>query len=148
MRSVQIFLCALIFSEFSVFANASNESDSNAQAREDYIMNCQGCHSPTGAGNGDVPAMDGYIGHFFKVDGGREFLVQVPGAANAALDDKRLATMLNWMIAEFGGDSLPANLKPYSTEEVGSLRVNALTEVNNLRGKLVDQIDQVLAQSN
>lgn len=144
MRVILIIMLTLVW---SVSASAATGVAEDAQAREDYILHCQGCHSPTGAGHGDVPAMDNYIGHFFKVSGGREFLVQVPGAANAALDDERLATMLNWMIAEFGGESLPSNLEPYSAQEVGALRVNALTEVNNLRSRLVDQIDKVLAQT-
>ncbi len=145
MRS---FFGMLLILAFPMYAGAATESQSDAQAREDYIMNCQGCHSPTGEGNGDVPAMKEYIGHFFKVEGGREFLVQVPGTANAALNDERLATMLNWMIAEFGGSSLPESLQPFGAEEVGALRVNALTEVDNLRSKLVDQIDKVLASAN
>lgn len=144
MRSI---LFMLLFLTFPMFAGAVSESQSDAQAREDYIMNCQGCHSPTGEGNGDVPAMNEYIGHFFKVEGGREFLIQVPGTANAALNDERLATMVNWMIAEFGGSSIPESLQPYDAKEVAALRVNALTEVDNLRSKLVDQIDKVLASA-
>ena len=64
----------------------------NAQrARVDYMLNCQGCHLPDGDSAGDVPRMKDFVGNFLKVPGGREFLVQVPGSANAALDDARLA---------------------------------------------------------
>ena len=57
-------------------------------ARQNYILNCQGCHLADGTGfRGKVPKMAGFVGYFLHVDGGREFIVQVPGAANAPISD-------------------------------------------------------------
>ncbi|MEX2489438.1 MAG: hypothetical protein WD356_07935, partial [Pseudomonadales bacterium] len=70
----------------------------------DYQMHCQGCHTPDGTGAGSVPRMKGEIGVFLDSQEGREFLVRVPGSATSALDDERLAAVLNWIITEFGGD--------------------------------------------
>ena len=70
----------------------------------DYMMNCQGCHLPDGAG---FPAhvtsrlVAGNLGNFLRVDGGREFLVRVPGSAQSDLGDARLAAVLNWMLVSY-----------------------------------------------
>ena len=59
------------------------EGSSNL-GRQNYILNCQGCHLPDASGSpGVVPRMNDFIGNFLHVDGGREFIVQVPGSANA-----------------------------------------------------------------
>jgi len=56
----------------------------------DYAVTCQGCHRADGAGTpGTVPALAGSVGKFLRVPGGREFLVRVPGVAQAPLDDTR-----------------------------------------------------------
>jgi len=59
------------------------------RARMNYMLNCQGCHGPTAEGNdaADIPRMKDFVGNFFRVDGGREFLVQVPGSSSAAIND-------------------------------------------------------------
>ena len=54
------------------------------QARLNYMLNCQGCHAvDDGRGLNDIPAMADFVGKFLTVDGGRAYLVQVPGSANA-----------------------------------------------------------------
>ena len=60
--------------------------------------------------------------HFLLVDGGRAYLVQVPGTANAPLDDRSVAELLNWMLERFSGRMRPANFVPYSAEEVADYR--------------------------
>ena len=65
------------------------------QARLDYMLNCQGCHGPEGRGSPDVPALRNFSGYFLHVPEGRDFLVQVPGVANAALAPEALAQLLN-----------------------------------------------------
>ena len=117
------------------------EESVNAQrARIDYMLNCQGCHLPLGEGAGDVPRMKDFVGNFLKVTGGREFLVQVPGSANAALDDARLAELLNWMLDEISHDQLPANFRPYTAEEVGKYRAEPLRDVLKTRALLIQKI--------
>jgi len=118
----------------------AQESASAAQARVDYMLNCQGCHLPEGEGAGDVPRMKDFVGNFLKVPGGREFLVRVPGSANAALDDARLATLMNWMLLEISREQLPADFQPYTADEVGRYRAEPLREVLETRAELLQQL--------
>ncbi|MDE0064006.1 MAG: cytochrome c, class I [Gammaproteobacteria bacterium] len=110
------------------------------RARIDYMLNCQGCHLPNGEGAGDVPRMTDFVGNFLKVAGGREFLVQVPGSANAPLEDQRLAELLNWMLDEISRNQLPADFRPYTAEEVAKYRTLPLRDVLKTRAQLVQKI--------
>ena len=106
----------------------------------DYALNCQGCHLADGAGTaGSVPALAGSVAKFLGVPGGREFLVRVPGVAQSTLDDADLAEVLNWLLARFDGEHLPADFKPYSAEEVGPLRRSPLTNVARVRSELLER---------
>ena len=61
----------------------------------EYALNCQGCHRADGAGTpGSVPPLTGSVARFLGVPGGREYLVQVPGVAQAPLDDATLAAVV------------------------------------------------------
>jgi hypothetical protein len=108
------------------------------RAHSNYQIFCQGCHSPKGDGNGGVPQMKGLVGHFLKSTQGREYLVQVPGSANSALDNEQLAEVLNWIIKNFADDSAPADWRRYSAEEVEVLRQSPLLEVVAFRKNLID----------
>ena len=111
------------------------------KARVDYMLNCQGCHLPEGRGiPGVVPVMKDYVGNFLRVPGGREFLVQVPGSANAALDDAALADLLNWVLVTMSPEQLPAGWVPYTGTEVSKLRAVPLREVTRRRAALVEQM--------
>jgi hypothetical protein len=68
------------------------------------------------------------------VPGGREFVQRVPGSATAALDDQRLARVLNWMLDEF--DARPAGFRDFSAAEVGRLRRAPYTNVMQARALL------------
>jgi mono/diheme cytochrome c family protein len=104
----------------------------------DYALNCQGCHLDDGAGTpGSVPPLAGSVGRFMRVQGGREYLVQVPGVATAPLDDAALAAVLNWMLQRFGPPQLPAKYEAYTAAEVGALRQKPLTNVERVRAELL-----------
>ncbi|MFO1329574.1 MAG: cytochrome C, partial [Rubrivivax sp.] len=49
-------------------------------ARATYLLHCSGCHRPDGSGAPEryVPDLRA-LGRFLQVDGGRAFIVQVPG---------------------------------------------------------------------
>lgn len=134
----------LFFSMLLITYGASGESLVGRRAQFNYQVFCRGCHLPDASGvEGKVPRIKGYIGNFLKVQGGREFLVRVPGAANAAMDDEQLAELMNWIIVKFAGASLPENYQPYSADEVGRLRRQPLNDVITVRAKLVKKIDRV-----
>jgi mono/diheme cytochrome c family protein len=110
-------------------------------ARFNYLMECRGCHAADGSGSvSSVPSLKGRMAKFLTVPGGREFLVQVPGAAQAPLDDAALAEVLNWMLREFGPTELAGRYPPYGPEEVARLRRTPLTEIGVTRAALVRQI--------
>lgn len=109
------------------------------------MMFCQGCHQPDGMGtDDDIPEIKDYIGYFLNVDKGREFLVRVPGSANAPINDEQLAELLNWIMHNFSGPSLPENFQSYTAEEVGKLRKQPLIEVTRHRAALVEKINRYL----
>src|SRR5216110_2667354 len=109
----------------------------------DYALNCQGCHRADGAATpGSVPALAGSVGKFLRVPGGREYLIRVPGVAQAPLDDAALAAVLNWMLERFGRDGVPEGFVPYAAAEVGRLRRRPLTDVEGARRQLLEAIER------
>lgn len=148
--SIRICLGLTLVMAFDGFANnvISNTSSerykapyiNNERAKFNYQMLCQGCHTPKGIGGKDVPKLKGYIGNFLTFKKGREYLVKVPGAANAALNDEHLAELLNWMIVEMSEASLPEKPQFYSPFEISILRATPLMEVLKYRESLVKTI--------
>ena len=109
----------------------------------EYALNCQGCHRADGAGTGtSVPPLAGSVARFLSVPGGREYLVQVPGVAQAPLDDPALAGVVNWMLDRFDKAHLPPDFHPYTAEEIGRLRTKPLTDVEGLRKRLLAEIEK------
>lgn len=111
-------------------------------AATNYQLQCRGCHlgSGEGAPRNDTPQMAGFVGNFLRVEGGREFLVRVPGVAQAALSDAQIAELLNWILDPqhgMAGASTPADFQPYSAEEVGKVRRNALLNLPGTRAALI-----------
>ena len=111
-------------------------------AEADYMLNCQGCHLPDGSGfpARQVPDLRNQMGRFLSVPGGREFLVQVPGSAQTALNDADLARLLNWMLLRFSAAQLPADFQPYTAAEIGALRRQPLAQVSEVRSELLERI--------
>lgn len=106
----------------------------------DYMLQCQGCHRADGAGFGSVPDLRDHLGLFLEVPGGRAFLVQVPGSAQAPLDDAELAAVLNWMVGRFGPVRVAERFAPYTAAEVAGLR-RPLVDVSGTRAALVERIE-------
>lgn len=110
------------------------------RAKFNYQMFCQGCHTPDGTGGKSIPKIKDHIGYFLQNQVAREYLVRVPGSANSSLNDEQLAEVLNWMIIELGGKSVPTDMQYFTTSEVGELRQAPLFEVVEYREKLVEQL--------
>jgi len=139
MRSVT---SGLIVGVFAVLLSLTVQTVSakeinDARAKFNYQMFCQGCHTPDGTGGKDTPKIKNHIGNFLGTQEGREYLVRVPGSANSTLDNAQLAEVLNWIIVELGGESVPKNMQYYREEEVAELRKNPLFEVTEYRKQLV-----------
>jgi len=117
-------------------------------ARQNYILNCQGCHLPDGSGSeGNVPKMNDFVGYFLHVPGGREFIVQVPGAAGAPISDQELADVMNWMLLNFSKNELPDQFVPYDAEEIAILRKEPLIDMHHRREELIARIKDKLGVS-
>jgi len=142
VKSLNRFVFIAIASFFSLSSGAQEINEK--RALDNYIMLCQGCHLPDASGvTGHVPSFKDFAGHFLRVEGGREFLVQVPGSANAAISDEELTELLNWMLLEFSADQLPEGFKPFTIDEVARLRQHPLVETVNARQALVDAIAEL-----
>jgi mono/diheme cytochrome c family protein len=109
----------------------------------EFVLNCQGCHRADGSGTpGSVPALADSVARFLAAPGGRAYLVQVPGVAQAPLDDAALAGVVNWMLARFDKQHLPQDFRPYTAEEIGRLRRAPLVDVDKVRAALLAEIDR------
>ena len=97
------------------------------RAKFNWMMNCQGCHGVEGQGSETgAPPMPGVLDKFMAVDGGREYLIRVPGVANAPLSDPELADLVNWVLIQYACAPAPNNFPPYNAEEVSQLRREVL----------------------
>ena len=98
--------------------------------RVNYILHCQGCHLPDGAGTpGKVPPLKNHVSKFLHAPGGREYLMKIPGVAYSTLSDAEVAEVLNWMLLELSPAQLPPDFEPYTAAEVARHRHQPLVEV-------------------
>ncbi len=83
-----------------------------------------------------MPPLAGAVGWFLRVPGGREYLAQVPGAANAPVSDAALAALLNYMLETYSRAEAGDAYRRYSAAEVASVR-RARPDVVRVRASLV-----------
>ncbi len=105
-----------------------------ADERHDYVLHCAGCHKPDGSGSQVVPSLAD-MGRVFAARGGREYLIRVPGVAQAPLSDEKLASLLNWLLAEHAG----ALALPYTAAEVRRHRAQPLRDPLAARKAILDR---------
>jgi mono/diheme cytochrome c family protein len=101
-------------------------------AEHDYLLTCAGCHKLDGSGSVRVPTLAG-VDRLLERRGGREYLMRVPGVAQAPLSDERLAALLTWVLGRFGA---AAPSPPFSAAEVGGARTEPLTDPRQARAAL------------
>lgn len=113
------------------------------RARLNWLLNCQGCHGTGAEGSdGGAPAMPDVLGKLLGVEGGRAYLVQVPGVATAPLSDADLADLMNWMLETFDKPNIPKDFVPYEPAEVAALRKTVLfTKAQSVRESLLAGVD-------
>ena len=98
----------------------------SADARQDYVLNCMGCHMVDGGGAPPtIPRLKDRVGYYLTIPHGRAYLAQVPGAANSLLDDRQLTAVLNWMVDEFAGASRPRNVRTVCRRRSGAVSQHA-----------------------
>ena len=113
--------------------------------RINYLLHCSGCHQQDGSGSADngIPNMKDRVGHFLRLAEGRAFLVQVPGTAQSSLGDGETAELLNWMVVALSPTAVPANLLPYTRDEVARLRASPLNDVPAVRASVVGRLREM-----
>ena len=82
------FLVVLFVLACSIPALASEQKDQDnevmSKAKFNYLLHCRGCHLPDGRGTPpEVPTLISELGKIVQVPGGRDYLVRVPGSAQA-----------------------------------------------------------------
>ena len=130
------------------FAAGDEQGDSGvsdvarAAARFDYLLHCSGCHLPDGSGAPpEVPSLRGAMGALVATPEGRDYIARVPEVAQAPLTDDALARVLNWVLLEFNGETLPTGFRPLDAAEVGAARVKVLADPLRAREEIVGRYD-------
>lgn len=108
-----------------------------------YRLHCMGCHQADGSGwpEHGIPNMRNEVGNFLRVPGGRAYLSQVPGTLNTPLSDADTAAVLNWIMKNVGGPSVPADFKPYTEADVTAYRATVPEDIPGLRVKLLGLVE-------
>jgi hypothetical protein len=134
----------VLFIAFALGASVSSSAVATEQVVSDYMLSCQGCHLPDGSGfpQRGVPAFPGVLGRFLHVEGGREFLIRVPGVAQSGLSDERLATLMNWLLTTFSPNELPKDFRAFSVDEISRWRHQPLVNVTATRSDLVERMSR------
>jgi len=131
-------LAALLLAAWAPPAVAAAHSP----AHLDYLLQCQGCHLADGRGAPEkgVPALRGSVARFLTVEGGRAYLIRVPGASGSPLSDAELAAVLNWIVQTFGPAEAARAAAPFTEQEVRRFRRPPLDDVAPVRNRLLDKI--------
>ncbi len=112
--------------------------DLGASPKSDYMIHCMGCHQQNGQGMPpEVPAFDTTLGTIAATPEGRAYLVRVPGASQALLDDAELAGLMNWLLLRYA--SMSPDFVAYDADEVGRYRRSPLASPAQARQKILSQ---------
>ena len=118
-------------------------SPAMADPRLDYMLHCEGCHLPEAVGwPGLVPSLRGDYGRIAAVRGGRDYLMRVPGAADAPMPSASLAAVLNWLMDTYNADTRPADFRPFTAEEVDGVRRKPLENPQARRAEIFAPLPQ------
>jgi len=121
----------------ALLAAGAPAGSARASPQQDYMLYCMGCHGAQAQGvAGKVPPLAGALARFMRTSEGRNYVLRVPGAANAALSDAQLAAVLNWLAERYRvAQEAPAT--PFTAEEVSAVRHTPLADVQATRREVV-----------
>lgn len=111
-----------------------------ASPAQDYMLYCMGCHGAEAQGvPGKIPALAGNLSRFMRTSEGRNYVLRVPGAANSALPDEKLAAVLNWLSEQYPA---PHETPPaaFTVAEVAAARRAPLANVQQTRRAVVEAL--------
>lgn len=126
-------LLTALLTAFGPSAVAADKAEIN------YLLYCGGCHLHDGRGAPpEVPTLHDVPGRIESMNGGRDYLVRVPGAAQAPMTDADLAVVLNYLLETFSSATLADDFKPYTATEVASYRRNILQDPLKRRAEIIE----------
>ena len=110
----------------------------SAQAHSLYVLHCSGCHGLDGRGHpqADVPDLH-HLPAFLAVEGGREFLIRVPGVMGSGLNDEEVAQVMNWILRTYLPPEQLRRTPPYQAHEVTTARTQPMPDVLAVRQRLL-----------
>jgi hypothetical protein len=121
-----------------VGASALERPESASNVAQNYLLFCGGCHGDAGTGvPHKVPALAGKVGRFLRVEGGREFLLRVPGVANSQLSPGAVAAVMNLCLEKFTSPLERSGVAPYTAGEVQQARRQPMISVERTRQVLL-----------
>jgi hypothetical protein len=113
------------------------------EPRVNFQLQCMGCHHADGSGEeGRVPSVRRTLVSFSATAEGRDFVLRVPGVAQAPLSDTEIAALLNWMARNLSDLPLPGGFVDYTADEVGRARHRPLAAVREVRSRLLSGIPE------
>ncbi len=141
-RPLALFTILVVCASAAMGESEAGDAETRRLARLDYMLHCQGCHMADGSGvEGTVPPLPGEVGRFIASPEWRDYLVQVPGASQALIDDEALARLMNWIVRRFDPENA-RNLTPYEAAEVGRLRRQPVTNPTEVRRRIIAELSR------
>ena len=121
---------------------AHRQAPNGQTPRMNYLHYCAGCHLDDGTGKPShgIPNMRGVLGQFLRVDGGREFIIKVPGVSHTPLADSDVAALMNWLLDGIAQPSTPPGTQPYTAAEVTRLRSERMVDIPSTRKEIVERL--------
>ncbi len=103
-----------------------------------YWLHCSGCHRLDGSSAPpEIPSLIDEPGRIAGLPGGRQYLMRIPGVAQAGLEDGKLAEVLNFMLETFSPTTTPNDFRPFTGEEVALARRQVLIDPLRTRAELI-----------
>ncbi|HEY7377214.1 MAG TPA: c-type cytochrome [Steroidobacteraceae bacterium] len=116
--------------------NLAAHADDAARARQNFQLNCMGCHGEDGRGlEGHVPSLHGTLSRIASVPKGRDYVLRVPGVTQSLLSPGEVAEVLNWAILQFSDEKAAKQIRPFTAAEVASAREKSLLEISTPRAE-------------
>jgi mono/diheme cytochrome c family protein len=130
-------VCMVFIAAFAAAAVARADYVHADRAKDDYQLNCMGCHGENGEGlRGKVPSLRAELGRLLSTPQGREFMQRVPGVSQSALPSDRLAGVLNWIVSAYTDSGISRQAEPFTAAEIERLRHQPLLNVAAARAAL------------
>lgn len=120
---------------------SARASMANMSPKALYLLRCSGCHRPDGEGAvaAGVPPFPGFIAPMTSDPMGRTYVTHVPGITGSGLNDAQIASVLNYVLDTWSGDSASRTQK-FTAEEVAQRRAVPVSDVVSYRRALVARL--------